>query len=351
MAFYSSGINEVIISDSTTTLGTSAFSICNISKIHIGKSLGDFGDSNLNLTGSLSEITLNEENEYFALQNGMLYSKDKTKIVLVPKANVGEELTIPEGVTIIGNRAFYGVYHLKTLNLPDSLRTIEDSAFFACNNLETINFGEGLEEIGDGAFSSCAMLKEIHFPDSLKTIGASAFSDTGFVHLAIPDHITVLGEYAFGSCDDLLTVTVGSGVEYIPKRCFAYCTYLQKAIISDGVETIGNGAFESCYSLLTVSFGNDVKVIEERAFINCNNIGSIVVGTGLEEIKTDAFNNCTAIRFIYYMGTAEQWESVIVGTGNTEVNYHFRVYEYSETKPEGEGRFWHYDELGNPVKW
>jgi hypothetical protein len=146
-------------------------------------------------------------------------------------------------------------------------------------------------------------------------------------------------------------VTIGSGLKEIPKKCFDHCVYLQNVVISDGVEVVGNSAFDSCYSLFRVSFGNNVKVIEERAFINCNSIGSIIVGTGLEEIKTDAFNNCTAIRFIYYMGTAEQWENVIIGTGNTEVNYHFRVYEYSETKPEGEGRFWHYDELGNPVKW
>ena len=352
MAFYYSGINEIILSDSTTSLGYCAFTFCNrLSKIHIGKSLSDFGNSDINRAGQLTEITLNEENENFTLQNGILYNKDKTKLVLATRTAAGESFTIPEGVTEIGERAFYSVKTLKSITFPDSVRVIGKSSFQSCSALSEINFGEGLEEIGDYAFSGCSAIKDMVFPRNVKTYGTNVFSDTGFVNLVIPDYVTTLGESAFYSCNSLVSVTIGSGLKEIPKKCFDHCVYLQNVVISDGVEVVGNSAFDSCYSLFRVSFGNNVKVIEERAFINCNSIGNIIVGTGLEEIKTDAFNNCTAIRFIYYMGTAEQWESVIIGTGNTEVNYHFRVYEYSETKPEGEGRFWHYDELGNPMKW
>lgn len=349
MAFYCSGVRNLILSDSTTTIGYCAFTQCTIKKLHIGKSLSDIGGGEMAKAGNLTEITLSEENEHFSLHNGILYNKDMTKMVLTTSEAVGENYTIPDGVVEIGEKAFYKVWGLKSVTIPDSVKVIGAHAFDDCSNLSEINFGLGVEEIGDYAFESCTALTEITFPRNVKVYGTNVFAGTGVVNLVIPDYVTNLGEYAFAFCQSLTSITFGSGIKEIPTKCFYNCTRLERVTIPDGVEVIGNGAFETCYYLFDVRLGNDVKVIEASAFKSCGSLSRIIVGTGLEEIRYNAFNGCE-IKFIFYMGTAEQWENVIVGTGNTEI-YHFRVYQYSESAPEDEGRYWHYDGLGNPVKW
>lgn len=99
------------------------------------------------------------------------------------------ELVIPEGVTNIGNYAFYKCGNLGFLTLPNGLETIGNYAFYDIAPRKAIVIPEGVKTIGDKAFNTTSQyLKsyggELHLPSTLESIGYQAFG--GFGMLRIP---------------------------------------------------------------------------------------------------------------------------------------------------------------------
>ena len=84
-------------------------------------------------------------------------------------------ITIPESVTSIGVYALYNCQGLTSIDLPDSLETIEDNAFYGCTNLTAITIPAALETISSGIFSYCFDLTSITIPESITNIGSGAF--------------------------------------------------------------------------------------------------------------------------------------------------------------------------------
>ena len=85
----------------------------------------------------------------------------KTLTIIGNKAFIGQEITkviIPEGVTTIGERAFYECVHLTEVILPESARFIERRAFGYCRALTTISVPEGILMMDDEAFLGCGEL-------------------------------------------------------------------------------------------------------------------------------------------------------------------------------------------------
>lgn len=102
---------------------------------------------------------------------------DKAGTVLMWHADEdAETYVVPEGVTEIGDYAFYHHEKLRKIVLPKSLRRIGAYAFSVCVNLCTVHLPEGLEEIGEGTFERCCGLTQIRVPDSVTKIGEKAFA-------------------------------------------------------------------------------------------------------------------------------------------------------------------------------
>ena len=96
--------------------------------------------------------------------------------VLIRYNGTFSEAAIPEGVTVIGNKAFEDCRDLLTVYFPESVETVEDNAFAGCGNLKTVRLTDSLKKIGKYAFSECISLKNIELPDNVEEIGAYAFS-------------------------------------------------------------------------------------------------------------------------------------------------------------------------------
>ena len=164
-------------------------------------------------------------------------------------------ITIPEGVTSIGNYAFQYCSGLISVVIPNSVVSIGRYAFDDCSSLETVNFGENsqLTSIGEYAFSDCSSLTSITIPDSVTSIGEDAFSYCrSLTSITIPDGVTSIESSAFRYCSSLTSITIPDSVTSIGSYAFYGCRNLTSITIPDSVTSIGYYAFEYCYKLVEV---------------------------------------------------------------------------------------------------
>lgn len=131
------------------------------------------------------------------------------------------EVVISEGITEIGEMAFFEGGRIQKITLPKSLKKIGNSAFGRCWSLQTINFPEGLTSIGNRGFFECSQLKSVVLPATLKTIGENAFlSCSELVSIQVKNKDVKIGSKAFGygvSHDYSSTYKVANITLYAPK--------------------------------------------------------------------------------------------------------------------------------------
>ena len=138
-----------------------------------------------------------------------------------------KHVIVADGITRIGNYAFYGMPNLQTVTLPNGLKEIGDCAFMDAKSLVSISFPASLEKICDGSFHNCEKLPEINLPEGLQHIGTGAFqSCRSLESLTIPASVTTLGLNVFWHCYNLKEVTIlGSPTSMF--RTFCDCDNLR----------------------------------------------------------------------------------------------------------------------------
>ena len=87
-----------------------------------------------------------------------------------------ESVVISEGVTTIGDSAFYNHENIKNVSIADSVTDIGDKAFYNCTGLTDIVIGKGVTTIGEFAFENCSNLKPITIYNAVEKIGRYAFN-------------------------------------------------------------------------------------------------------------------------------------------------------------------------------
>lgn len=195
---------EIVIPDGMTEISAGMFANnTNITSIEIPDSVTAIGGGAFDGCTALTEITVSGGNAAFASQNGILYNKDKTQIVFIPQGVTGE-VVIPNGVTKIASRAFYGCKGITKITLPDSVTEIGEYAFFGCTALTEIKLPDGVTKIGNSAFRGCNKLTNI----------------------VIPSGVTEIANSVFRGCSSLTSITFPSGIENIGYNVFYGCNKL-----------------------------------------------------------------------------------------------------------------------------
>ena len=129
-----------------------------------------------------------------------------------------EEVTLPEGLTYLGNYAFFGAAKLKSITLPSTLTTIGLAAFDECAGLTDITIPSNVKTIKEAAFSGCTGLINVTIPDKVETLGQDVFEGcTQLTSINIPKSVKSMGAGMFGYCDALTCITFepGSNLTYV----------------------------------------------------------------------------------------------------------------------------------------
>ena len=223
-------------------------------------------------------------------------------------------VTIPNSVTEIGAKAFRGCEKLTAITIPNSVVSVGDSAFTDFSSplynehvfvyLPTSYSGsyvipDGIDSIMNTAFTGCSNLTAITIPNSVKSIRRYAFKDcSSLTAVTIPNSITSIGEYAFDGCSSLIAVTIPNGVTEIKAYTFRDCSSLASVTIPKGVTRIGEYAFYKCAALASVTIPNSVTTIGESAFFRNAGMTTLSIGSGIKSIGASAFFTCSALTSI-----------------------------------------------------
>ena len=245
-------------------------------------------------------------------------------------------VTIPDSVTSIGDNAFYNCSSLIGITIPDSVSSIGSEAFYHCDCIKNISVPDSVTLISYGAFEHCYSLTSVTIPDSVTTIDAWAF---GYCHnltsITIPDSVTSIGSYAFLNCESLTNVDIPDSVTVIDNDAFRDCTRLADIIIGDGVTTIGLYAFYNCTSLTSVTIPDSVISIDDYIFHDCTALANVTIGGGVISIGNSIFEGCESLTRITVDSNNQYYSSDEYGVlfnkdkttliqypvGNTRTNY------------------------------
>lgn len=215
-------------------------------------------------------------------------------VAIAPYAFDGEtaitSVTIPEGVTTIGYKAFWGA-------------SAEPGSSVTTGGLTSVTLPSTLVTVGGYAFASQPNLTSISLPNTVTTIGAYAFRHntgltsvnlgTGLQNTVHPDTgavIPALGRWAFHNCTSLTSITIPSGVTSIEQATFFGATNLSSVSLPNGITNIGRYAFSGT-ALISLTLPSSVTTIDNSAFRGMPALTSLTVGANVATVGYFAFGD------------------------------------------------------------
>lgn len=243
--------------------------------------------SNLNVTeiensalsSPLKSVSVSSKNTTFASYDGIVYSKNLTKLIQCPDGRT-DPVSIPAGVTSIENSAFKDCTGITSVSIHSDVRSIKSSAFEDCTGITSITIPSGVTSVADSAFKNCTNLSSISISASTSVNGNFTFEGCGFT-------------------EPILSVDGSKLVSYLPNLT---STLGSEYSIPSSVSIVGYGAFKGCSSLTSVTIPNGVTTIEYHAFYGCTGLTSILIPESVTSVP-NAFYGCTNLATAYVPST------------------------------------------------
>jgi len=293
-AFYNCNkIRNISLADSITDIGENAFGNCEAFSgiISLPESLINLSSDAFDGCVNLAGVSISENNISYASQSGILYNKDKSRFVLIPRSVYGT-VTISDNVTEVYDFAFSDNKKITGIIMGSNVKNIGSYAFRNCTYLKSVTFSDGVENIGENAFENCIALTDLFI-----TKGIARIDDGAFVGCSNVKSVTADGDNkAFVSSDGVLYDKPVSAIVYIPQALEGSIT------IPEGVTEIGSKAFDG------------------------RGITSVILPKTLKRIESDAFSNCSRLTYnlhsdVLYLGSSDNWYFAVIKPQKSDIYY------------------------------
>jgi len=268
---------------------------------------------------TLSAITVDAANAYYAGTNGVLLDKSRTYLIAYPGGLAGG-YTIPASVTTIVSAAFEYSAGITNVSIGTNVISIGQSAFYDCANLLaiTVNPTNLFYSSVNSVLFDKHLTDLIQYPSGLAgsylvpatvtNIESGAFGDSaGLVSVVLPDSVRSLGAQTFYSCQNLVSISLGSGLTSIGQQAFNECTSLGAIAIPGGVTNIASYAFYYCPGLQSVTFGPGLKSLGLEAFGDCQALSYVCFSGNQPVDGGSVFYFDTALTQILYVSGTSGW--------------------------------------------
>ncbi|MBU1093978.1 MAG: leucine-rich repeat protein [Firmicutes bacterium] len=349
-AFYNcSALVSITIPFGVNTIESNAFANCvNLLNITIPSSVVSIESDTFWKNNSLLGINVDEENQHYSSENGVLYNEDKTLLIAYPIGKEENDYLVPSSVTTIGQNAFANSTHLSSVSMSSNVISIEPTAFFNVSNLTNIVVSNENQHYlsEDGILFNKQKTMLLLYPK-----GKSANT------YAIPIGITSIGPNAFENCDNLISLTISSTVNNIDTVSFWNNSNLLNIYVDDeshNYSSIDGVLFNKQKTVFIMypagkpetnySIPVSVTDIASNAFANCLNLVSIVIPSNVVHIGDVAFYNCKGLTSITIPLSVTR-----VGSYLFEYCNDLTIFAEANDKPTGWDSAWNSHDL--PVIW
>ena len=201
-----------------------------------------FADGTLTITGSgaMTDYSTLENIPWYSFRNEIL------------------RVSLPEGLTRVGNMAFYDCNRLTTVTIPSTVTSIGEMAFCQCTGITILQLNQGLQVIGRSAFEMCTSLQDLRIPETVTTLDRHAFYYCRSLrYVVVPASVTTMGSAVFAYCDSLVRAEINAPLAEIPHWTFYGCDSLTSISLTAETKEMGSYAVFGCDSLYVVYYGGE----------------------------------------------------------------------------------------------
>lgn len=318
------------------------------------------------------------ENLIWTLENGILtisgsgpmtdfkYFNSSSSPFCIEGSNIRTAI-IQNGVTYIGNAAFWQCSKLTNVIIPNSVTGIGDYAFYDCRNLKNVTIPSSVVDIKRAPFLECTGLTEItvepenenysskdgvlfnkektmlitypagksgtyRIPDSVKDIKDCAFTSCiNMTDVEIPMGVKTIGVHAFSGCRNIGHVSMPDSLTDIGEYAFAECKKITDIVIPDSVTNVGEYAFAGCNALESIMFSARMTEISDFILQSCKGLRCVYIPESITKIGWASFDGCF-LSCICYEGDGHSWKSMEIGSSNRPLTDPYIVISYNCTK-------------------
>lgn len=238
-------LTQITLPEGLTEIGDAAFAgLYSVSFITIPSTVTSIGSNPFCGMNNLEKISVASGNKTFTIEQGALYNTETNTLVAFPCQYVTSSFSFRDGITSIGDCAFWNNDSVLNIVFPSTITYIGDSAFYACGNMTFSDLPANLQTIGDSAFM-LAGITAVTLPATIQSIGRACFAGSNLKEVIIMPGVTEISPVMFND-SKITKITLPETVEKIGEYAFVNCKELAEVYIPSSVVSMGEGVFENC---------------------------------------------------------------------------------------------------------